>query len=66
MSAAAAGHAKIALESVKDYRFIQSNITRAAQLKLETHLPVQDGSADDKLRRRVQELLEQVIFREGI
>jgi hypothetical protein len=53
---------EISLESQKDVQFLKSNISLATREKLDTHLPPSavPNIHDDTLRKRVEEMLDEV------
>ena len=60
-------HRKIELQSPADLTYLIANVSHAAREKLDQHLPpeaaqseLQQGKGDDKLRLRVEELVDQV------
>jgi kinetochor protein Mis14/NSL1 len=54
---------EISLDSAKDVQFLKSNISLATREKLDIHLPPTAVSNihSDTLRKRVEELLDQVV-----
>lgn len=54
-------HRKIELQSPADLTYLIANVSRAARLKLDRHLPPDAApEGEDALRRRVEQLVEAV------
>ena len=56
------GHRKIELQSPLDLSYLRANITRSAREKLDLNLPPAPGEGEDKLRKRVEELVDEVRY----
>lgn len=63
MASALSEHRKIDLQSPADLTYIHNHISRAARDKIDRALPpaAAPQGEDDKLRRRVEELVEQYV-----
>ncbi|KAI9723710.1 MAG: hypothetical protein M1812_001010 [Candelaria pacifica] len=55
------GHRKIELQSPLDLTYLQTNISRSARAKLDLNLPPAPGEGEDKLRNRVEELVDEYL-----
>jgi kinetochor protein Mis14/NSL1 len=52
---------KIELQSPEDLRYLVDNVSRAAREKIDLHLPPNAApEGEDALRRRVEELVQEV------
>ncbi|KAI9707119.1 MAG: hypothetical protein M1836_000079 [Candelina mexicana] len=60
------GHRKIELQSPLDLTYLQSNISRSARAKLDLNLPPLQSSDEDKLRTKVEELVDENIIINGL
>lgn len=57
-------HRRIELQAPADLAYLMNNATRAARAKLDLHFPPSAApeSGDDAMKKRVEELVDQVSF----
>ena len=53
-------HRRIELQSPADFTYLSSTARRAARQKIDLHLPAPADGGEDTLRRRVEELVDEV------
>ncbi|EHA48470.1 hypothetical protein MGG_00906 [Pyricularia oryzae 70-15] len=63
MDAAASAHRKVELQSPEDFTYLLNNVRRAAAESIGAAFPLADDDAEDALRARIEELVDDYIAR---
>lgn len=63
MDAAASAHRKVELQSPEDFTYLLNNVRRAAAESISAAFPLADDGAEDALRARIEELVNDYIAR---